>query len=75
MGFFSNKLILKGEEITFDYSFELFGYHYSTYLLKIIDFGDVNNTYLFFTKGTQNNKFVIVVQLNAAGLSAKSLDC
>jgi len=50
MGFFSNKLILKGEEITFDYSFELFGYHdYFICVVKIIDFGDVNNTFLFFT--------------------------
>jgi len=28
MGFFSKQLIRKGEEITFDYSFEIFGYCY-----------------------------------------------
>jgi len=27
MGFFSKELIRKGEEITFDYSFEIFGYY------------------------------------------------
>jgi len=27
MGFFSKTLIKKGDEITFDYSFEIFGYN------------------------------------------------
>lgn len=70
MGFFSKHSIKEGDEITFDYSFEIFGYDLLFYLNNF----NYNVKNIFFNVGMLHNKSVIVVHLIVVGLLVKHLE-